>query len=504
MELGPRHTAVLVVGDGLSDVASVLENRLAPPATVAHEQSIGSVVQALEATRANCVVLGSVSPADRAAVFDWSRERGTYCSIVECVPEPTITPADDDSYRPVTFHPDSCEALVDHVETLLAQRRREWILEALQETTPLLVRESTPEAIADQTVETAASVLRQPYTTVFEFDRREGHFEIVATTDERQARGNVPERLPVEDSLSGIAFRTQQPIAFDEADETPMHALEEVTFRHIGESEVLGDADHPMSSGLIVPLGTYGTLGIVAPEPAAFSVDDYRFVRILAENATAAFERSERERELERTNDRLETFSAIVSHDLRNPLAVATGNLDLLRMECEDERLDAVAESLGRMDDLIDDVLTLVRADIDEADTTWVAVGVVAQQAWETVETARGTLELSPKLSSVKATRGPFRELFENVFRNAVTHASEDVTVRVEPIDGGFAIEDDGPGVPTDELDRIFEYGYTNDEQGTGLGLAIVERIADAYGWSVEAGIGDDGGLRLSFHLESA
>ena len=107
--------------------------------------------------------------------------------------------------------------------------------------------------------------------------------------------------------------------------------------------------------------------------------------------------------------------------------------------------------------------------------------------------------------------RGRLQEVFENLFRNSVEHGSTDeqaesdddgsaVTVRVGPLGGdesGFFVEDDGPGIPPDERDSVFERGYTSAGTGTGLGLPLVEQIVGAHGWSVRAVESASGGARF-------
>jgi signal transduction histidine kinase len=71
------------------------------------------------------------------------------------------------------------------------------------------------------------------------------------------------------------------------------------------------------------------------------------------------------------------------------------------------------------------------------------------------------------------------------------------VTVRVLGLDDGFAIEDDGTGIPEDERESVFGSTYSTADDGTGFGLAIVDRIAEAHGWNVTATEGRDGGARF-------
>jgi len=81
---------------------------------------------------------------------------------------------------------------------------------------------------------------------------------------------------------------------------------------------------------------------------------------------------------------------------------------------------------------------------------------------------------------------------------DAVEHGGS-VTVTVGELEGGFWLEDDGPGIPEDERAEIFDPGRSLDGSGTGFGLAIVREIADAHGWELEVTDGDAGGARFEF-----
>ncbi len=87
--------------------------------------------------------------------------------------------------------------------------------------------------------------------------------------------------------------------------------------------------------------------------------------------------------------------------------------------------------------------------------------------------------------------------MLENLFRNAIDHAGPAVTVRVHKTDRGFAIADDGPGIPPEERHRVFDVGYSTSTNGTGFGLQIVEQVVEAHGWDVHVIDGPAGGARF-------
>jgi PAS domain S-box-containing protein len=221
-------------------------------------------------------------------------------------------------------------------------------------------------------------------------------------------------------------------------------------------------------------------------------------------------ERRKRKKKVERQNERLKEFASVVSHDLRNPLNVAQGHLELARETGENLHFEKTGSALNRMESLIEDLLKLARQGQDVSDTEQVKLESKVRRAWSTVSTSEATLDVAEGLGEVQADDGRLQELFENLFRNAVEHAGKDVTVRVgaltdsdqgtTPPHGGrdgFYVEDDGPGIPEDERDRVFEHGHTTAEDGSGLGLSIVSSIVDAHGWDVDATESDDGGARF-------
>jgi signal transduction histidine kinase len=232
-----------------------------------------------------------------------------------------------------------------------------------------------------------------------------------------------------------------------------------------------------------------------------------------------------RERELARTNERLDDFADIVSHDLRNPVNVANGHLEMLADAADGaETVDAdlverqaaeIGVSHDRIEAIIDDVLVLAREGDVVEDPEPVDVGALVDEAWGNVDTGAATLENDLAGTTVRGDRASLKRAVENLLRNAVEHGStspdsqarrdavehggDDLAVHVDCLADarGFYVADTGAGLPEEERDRLFEHGYTTSPDGTGFGLSIVAEIVEAHGWRVEATDGERGGARF-------
>ena len=209
-------------------------------------------------------------------------------------------------------------------------------------------------------------------------------------------------------------------------------------------------------------------------------------------------EREQYRTELERQNDRLDMFATTVSHDLRNPLNVAMGRLEMAREDGDSDHLQAVDTALARMEELITDVLALAKQGEDVAETELVSLTDTATQAWAVVETGDATLVKKDDLQ-FEADSDRLEQVLENLFRNAIDHGEPDVTIRVGTLEGdtGFYVEDDGAGIPEGEREQVFELGHSTDSDGTGFGLAIVEPIEAAHDWAIAGTESSSGGARF-------
>ncbi|QWC18464.1 HAMP domain-containing sensor histidine kinase [Halorubrum sp. 2020YC2] len=220
----------------------------------------------------------------------------------------------------------------------------------------------------------------------------------------------------------------------------------------------------------------------------------------------------------------VDQVSSVISHDLRNPLDVAKAHLRAAEETGDPGHFESVADAHDRMERIIRDVLTLTRDEAVVQPTEEVAIETAARDAWESIDTEQVELTVSESLPTVTADPDRLQRLFENLFRNSVEHgvatdetgtgqATESptegrsdgrdgqtrgsTTVAVHPVEGGFYIADDGPGIPSAKRDIVFTPGYSTQSGGTGLGLAIVDRIVEAHDWDLTLTAADDGGARF-------
>ncbi|MCY4729789.1 GAF domain-containing sensor histidine kinase [Natronomonas gomsonensis] len=370
-------------------------------------------------------------------------------------------------------------------------RTRADLVESLQQATTDLSAATTQQEVCERAVEIANQVLDLPVTGVWLYDDEADALVPTAVANPGQKLFETPPTYAPGESLSWLAFDSGEMSVYDD----------------VRSVDGVHNPDTVIRSEIIIPLGAYGVMNLGATEPNAFDDLDVTVAKLLATATRAALGRADREEvlrrqrhELGRQNERLEEFTSVVSHDLRSPLSVAKGRLDLARESHDDEDLEATADALDRMDSLIEDLLALAKQGRTVGDVRSVSLADIAETAWANVETAEATLSTTE--ATIDADPDRLRQLLENLFTNAVTHGGETVSVRVEPTEFGFAVTDDGPGIPSSVREQVFEAGYTDHESGTGFGLPIVRRIAVAHGWSVDIEESESGGARFEFRFD--
>ena len=220
-----------------------------------------------------------------------------------------------------------------------------------------------------------------------------------------------------------------------------------------------------------------------------------------------------------------------VSHELRNPLATIRAHVDTLRGDGaeepseEDRRryLDVLNRETGRMALLIDELLTLASADtgtlqlvvgpVNAAEVATQVHDAMAPLAWR--ERHIQLLCNTDGAPTVMADRSRLAQVLMNLVRNAITHTPEGglVAIEVKPLEDGpveVSVSDTGPGISSDETEKIFERFYRTDASrsrstgGFGLGLAIAREMVDAMGGRISVDSTPGQGSRFSVILSRA
>lgn len=337
--------------------------------------------------------------------------------------------------------------------------------------------------------------------------RKEREHELEQTRDwYRTLLDAAPDAVFVADAESGTIRETNQAATrlLDRPREeivgmhqTELHPPQKIEkYAEIFENYVTAGPGRTEAFGAEAPIYVIDTEGERIPveiNARMTEIDDENVIQGYFRDIT---DRKEREQELRRQNERMEEFTSIVSHDLRNPLNVAEGHLKLAQETCESEDISKAADAIDRSQALIADLLTLAQEGEAADEVEPVALADVAESSWQTVESRSATLEIHAT-RTLQADQSRLKQLFENLYRNAIEHGGDDVTVSVGTTDGGFYVADTGPGIPEDDREGVFKTGYSTNEEGTGFGLRIVTQVVEAHGWDIRVTDSNDNGARF-------
>ena len=370
------------------------------------------------------------------------------------------------------------------------RKKRERRIRELHDGTRRLMTATDADEVATIATDIASKNLDFDLVRVYLYDADEDSLVPVTDTEETHALVGDPPVLGPGEELVWDAFDAGLPVAYGD----------------VRTKDEVYNQDTVMRSVAHLPLGEYGILLVGSTVPNDFDEGALALANILAANVETALERAEREseladrsRELERQNDRLDEFAGTVSHDLRNPLTLAIGHVETALELADDDlefHLEETSWALDRMNDLIEDVLVLARSGTQLTDTDLTDLHELVQKARRTVDPDLEVV-VADSLPTVRADENRLLVMFENLFRNAIEHVGTDVTLTIAPTDDGFVIDDDGPGIPPEERDAVFDSGYSSEPEGTGFGLAIVKEVVEAHDWSVALEESEAGGVRF-------
>ncbi|MDB4955191.1 MAG: integral rane sensor signal transduction histidine kinase, partial [Myxococcales bacterium] len=213
----------------------------------------------------------------------------------------------------------------------------------------------------------------------------------------------------------------------------------------------------------------------------------------------------QQKRERERRLASLGEMSAVLAHEIRNPLASLKGNAQLLAamLPADDKpraKAERVVDEALRLEKLTTELLTFVRT------------GELQRAAVDPAQLVRdASVDLAVEVAAIGAPStwsldgGRMREVIVNLLDNAVA-AGPPVTAAIRTEDGKLVIEisDRGPGVPAADREKIFEPFFTGKTRGTGLGLAIARRIVELHRGTITVGDASGGGAKFRIEIPEA
>ncbi len=213
-------------------------------------------------------------------------------------------------------------------------------------------------------------------------------------------------------------------------------------------------------------------------------------------------------KKLERSNDELQEYAHVVSHDLKSPLRSINALVNWIKEDTKDQltidtqdHLKMIESTLEKMEQLISDVLEYSSVGTDNSVLEQVDLNVVMSDIETLLHCPEHiTLSWNQKLPTLTADRVKIQQLFQNLMSNAIRYCDKDQgIVQVDFTEGAthytFSIKDNGIGIPEEYHQKIFKIfqSLNTHKDSTGIGLSIVKKIVDLYKGTIwlESAVGE-------------
>jgi len=378
-------------------------------------------------------------------------------------------------------------------------------LERLVVTTSGLITEVSLDGVLQQVVRVAAELIGAHYAAIGVLapdGRLLESFTTFGIDDELRSRIGPP---PRGHGILGLVIREARPIRLPDLTRHP---------------DSYGFPPHhpEMHTFLGVPIvgrrGAFGNLYLTEKVGGGHFTDEDEYVAVLLAASTAAAVENARLHEesarlleeVQQLHRSREQFFAMVNHELRNSLAAVYGWSEMLVRKKDPttvpraafEVLDSAQQAVG----LINDLLDLSRLDEDRLKPVIRSIepGAVARRAITRMTPAAEAksvaleLDVSPDLPTCDTDASRLEQILTNLLGNAVQHTPQATAVRLEVSTRDdlviYTVEDQGPGIPAADTERIFDIYTTKKEdstQGVGLGLPLSRRLARLLGGELRA-----------------
>ncbi len=401
---------------------------------------------------------------------------------------------------------DQIAIAIQNARLLEAERRRAEELEALRQASLHLTSSLELQPVLEAIIEHVLRLVSADNTHIFLCDGEQLLFGAAMWGGALQQR---PYAEPRPEGVTHTVARTGKPIVIPDVDVHPFFRE-----RHWGGAIA--------SLPLLVGGEVQGVMHVAFEKPHVFTENELNLLRLLADQAAIAINNARLHQQLRQRADELAValarqeeldrlqgeFIQNVSHELRSPLALIRGYAEMLSqgefgdLSSEQQRPISIIARRSRMvSDLVEDLTLLLEAGARPLEPEEIALSDIIHTAVEdfrmVADRAGLTLraEIADDLPHVSGSHAYLRRVLDNLLSNAIkfTPAGGTVAVRAWHTGEQVALEvrDSGIGIPSDQLDRIFERFYQVDGSarrrygGVGLGLALVKEIVERHGGQV-------------------
>ncbi|WP_390201258.1 PAS domain S-box protein [Haladaptatus sp. GCM10026878] len=407
-----------------------------------------------------------------------------------------LLPGDGDGYERVGVVRDVSDR-VARERALTARARQQ---KAVSELGQLALENSDLDDLFKQASQRVAAVLENDYCKVLELD---------ATAEHLLLRQGVGWRDGIVGTATVSSVEAESQASYTLLSEGPVIVTDLENDTRLSGPELL--TSHGITSGISTIIGSleapWGILGTHATEKKLFTDEDISFIQSVANILAEAIERQRYEDELEalvealgESNERLEQFAYIASHDLQEPLRMISNYLQLIESRYRDELdddardfIDFAVDGAERMREMVNGLLKYSRVDTETEPFEPTDIEAVVERVLANLQLPieQHAIEVAVEpLPTVYGDRKQFEQLFQNLVSNAIKYRSDtspqiEIGVTERETDWLFAISDNGIGIDTDHHERIFEVFrrlHSHEEYaGTGIGLALCRKIVERH-----------------------